>query len=100
MTSHVLFRNRIDAAMKLAERLGHLRGRGPLILAIPKGSVPMAPVLAAELGGAWDVVLAHKIGAPGHAEFAMGAVGDHYEDFADVSESEVEALIRGGAPIN
>ena len=52
------------------------RGRNPLVLAIPRGAVAMGRVLADALGGELDVVLVRKLGAPGHAEFAVGAIDE------------------------
>ncbi|MGH8756210.1 MAG: phosphoribosyltransferase family protein, partial [Burkholderiales bacterium] len=70
----MFFSDRMDAANKLAERLSAYRGKNPLVLAIPRGAVPMARRIADELGGEVDVVLVRKIGAPGNPEFAIGAV--------------------------
>ena len=72
----MFFSDRIDAANKLAERLSAYRGKNPLVLAIPRGAVPMARRIADELGGEVDVVLVRKIGAPGNSEFAIGAVDE------------------------
>lgn len=71
------FANRETAALLLAERLTTLRGQSPLILAIPRGAVPMGRVLADRLDGELDVVLVHKIGAPGNPELAIGAVSEN-----------------------
>ena len=71
-----MFTDREEAAHRLAEALQHYRGRNPLVLAIPRGAVPMARILTEELGGDLDVVLVHKLGAPGNPEFAIGAVGE------------------------
>jgi predicted phosphoribosyltransferase len=70
------FRNRTEAARKLAERLHAYRGRNPLVLAIPRGAVPMARVIADELRGEVDVVLVRKLGAPGNPELAIGSVDE------------------------
>src|SRR5712691_4362911 len=72
----MLFRDRMDAANKLAEKLAAYRGENPLVLAIPRGAVPMAKLIADELDGVADVVLVRKIGAPGNPEFAIGAVDE------------------------
>ncbi len=56
--------------------LSSWRGAHPLVLAIPRGAVPMGEILARELGGDLDVVLVRKIGAPGDPEFAIGAVDE------------------------
>lgn len=71
------FADRIEAANLLAARLQEYRGRNPLVLAIPRGAVPMAKVIAESLDGELDVVLVHKFGAPYDPEFALGAVDEH-----------------------
>jgi len=72
----MLFRNRLDAAEKLAKALTRWRGRNPLVYAIPRGAVPMGRVVADRLGGELDVVLTRKLHAPGNPEFAVGAVDE------------------------
>lgn len=71
------FDDRIDAARELADALSHLAGSHPLVLAIPRGAVPMGRVIARALHGDLDVVLVRKIGAPGDEEFAIGSVDEH-----------------------
>jgi predicted phosphoribosyltransferase len=71
-----MFIDRIDAARKLAHALAGYRGSNPLVLAIPRGAVPMATLIATELGGEVDVVLVRKLPAPGSPEFAIGAVDE------------------------
>ncbi len=70
------FQNREQAAHLLARRLEKYRGQNPLVLAIPRGTVPMARIIADSLGGEMDVVLVHKLGAPGEPELAIGAVDE------------------------
>ncbi len=72
-----MFRDRLDAAEQLASRLSHLKGHDPLILAIPRGAVPMGRLIADALEGDLDVVLVRKVGAPGNPEFAIGAVSEN-----------------------
>lgn len=72
----MIFRDREDAARRLAEALVQYRGQNPLVLAIPRGAVPMAKIIAAELGGELDVVLVRKLRAPGNPEFAIGSVDE------------------------
>ncbi len=72
----MIFHNRDDAAHKLAEKLEPYRGQRPLVLAIPRGAVPMARVIADALGGEVDVVLVRKLRAPGNPELAIGAVDE------------------------
>lgn len=70
------FKNRIDAADQLAAKLSPYRGQHPLVLAIPRGAVPMAKRIAEALQGDLDVVLVRKLGAPYNAEFAVGSVDE------------------------
>lgn len=71
-----MFRDRADAAARLARRLDHLRAQRPLVLAVPRGGVPIGRIVADALGGQLDLVLVHKLGAPENPEFAVGAVGE------------------------
>jgi putative phosphoribosyl transferase len=71
------FADRDEAARVLAERLAPYRGRSPLVLAVPRGAVPMASRIADALDGDLDVVLVHKLGAPGNPEYAIGAVEEN-----------------------
>lgn len=72
----MIFENREHAARLLAQRLVQYKGSNPLILAIPRGAVPMGKCIAEELGGELDVALVHKLGAPGNPEFAIGSVDE------------------------
>lgn len=92
------FSSRIAAAQELAQKLEYCRGRNPLILAIPRGAVPMGRALADVLGGELDVALVRKLGAPGNPELAVGAVDEtgwtYVADFArsvGADESYLEA---------
>jgi putative phosphoribosyl transferase len=71
-----MFRDRNDAATRLAARLMAYQGRNPLILAIPRGAVPMAKIIADKLGGDLDVVLVRKLRAPRQPELAIGSVNE------------------------
>lgn len=70
----LVFRNREEAGHELAKVLSRFQLDNPLVLGIPRGAVPMAKVVAEELGGELDVILVHKVGFPGHPEFAIGSV--------------------------
>ncbi|HUK57014.1 MAG TPA: phosphoribosyltransferase family protein [Nitrospiria bacterium] len=72
----MFFKDRAEAAGLLAEKLSGYRGRNPLILAIPRGAVPMAEAIAEALDGDLDVVLVHKLAAPGQPELAIGSVDE------------------------
>jgi putative phosphoribosyl transferase len=70
-----LFKNRPDAGRQLAKLLqGMEKGKDPLILALPRGGVPVAHEIASALNLPMDVLLVRKLGVPGHEELAMGAV--------------------------
>jgi putative phosphoribosyl transferase len=68
------FRDRIDAGGQLAAHLDAFRGRGALVLGIPRGGVPVASEVAKRLNAELNIVVARKLGAPGHEELAIGAV--------------------------
>ena len=69
-----MFENRTDAGRKLATRLQKYRDRSPMIIALPRGGVPVGYEVAKALGAPLDVLIARKIGAPGQAEFGIGAI--------------------------
>ncbi|MYZ53600.1 phosphoribosyltransferase [Malikia spinosa] len=72
----MMFQDRLDAARQLAQALEAYRERNPLVLAIPRGAVPMARLIAQELGGDFDVVLVRKLRSPYAAEVAVGSVDE------------------------
>ncbi|HEY1375204.1 MAG TPA: phosphoribosyltransferase family protein [Gemmataceae bacterium] len=71
-----MFRDREDAAFRLAAALKGRAFVDPLVLAIPRGGVVTGAVLAQELGADLDVVLARKLRAPAQPELALGAVAE------------------------
>ncbi|MGB8339336.1 MAG: phosphoribosyltransferase family protein [Burkholderiales bacterium] len=72
----MFFDNRSHAARLLAERLHEYRDKQPLVLAIPRGAVPMGKIIADALGGELDLVLTRKLRAPGNPEYAIGSVDE------------------------
>lgn len=72
----MIFSNRAEAASLLAEKLSSYKGRNPLVLAIPRGAVPMAKIIAGVLEGELDVVLVRKLRAPFNPEFAIGSMDE------------------------
>lgn len=71
------FIDREHAGRELASRLaGHVQTDRPLVLALPRGGVPVAAEIAAATGGDLDIVVARKIGAPGQPEFGVGALAE------------------------
>jgi predicted phosphoribosyltransferase len=69
-----LFRDRHDAAGRLAEKLGNYAGTAAVVLGLPRGGVPVAAGVAAKLGLPLDVFIVRKLGVPGYPELAMGAI--------------------------
>jgi putative phosphoribosyl transferase len=72
----MIFRDREEAGGRLADRLSGLELHRPVVLALPRGGVPVAAQVAAALDAPLDVLVARKIGAPGHAEFGIGAIAE------------------------
>ena len=70
------FTDRIDAGRQLAQALRHVAGRADLlVLALPRGGVPVAFPVAQALRAELDLMLVRKLGLPNQPEFAMGAIG-------------------------
>ena len=74
-----MFKNREDAGRKLAARLLKYQGEHPVVLALPRGGVPVGYEVAMVLDAPLDVIVVRKLGAPGQPELGIGAVvdGDH-----------------------
>lgn len=68
------FRDRRHAGQALAERVRDVSLKHPVVLALPRGGVPVGHEVASALNAPLDVLLVRKIGAPGNEEFALGAV--------------------------
>lgn len=86
-----MFADRTQAAGQLAEALQRHGASHPLVLAIPRGAVPMGAVLARRLGGELDVVMVRKLRAPGNPEFAVGAVDESGWSYGASHADEVGA---------
>jgi putative phosphoribosyl transferase len=71
----MIFKSREEAALLLLKELKDYKGLNPLVLAIPRGAIKMAAIIQEGLEGELGVILVHKIGAPGNAEFAIASVG-------------------------
>lgn len=70
------FRDRSDAGRRLARALSAYKGRNAVVLALPRGGVPVAAEVAEALDAPLDLILVRKIGVPSQPELAMGAVVD------------------------
>jgi len=96
------FQDRTDAGRKLAHALTKYKARQPVVLALPRGGVPVAAEVAAALEAPLDLVLVRKIGVPSQPELAMGAVTDgeaptvvrnsEIIELCGVSEQEFDAV--------
>ncbi len=89
----LIFQDRRDAGRRLAEALAKYRDAKPVILALPRGGVPVAAEVASRLDADLDLILARKIGVPFQPELAMGAVVDGAEPIT-VRNEDVIALAR------
>lgn len=81
----MMFDDRSDAGKQLAEKLKHLKDQKPVVLALPRGGVPIGFEIARALGAPLDLLLVRKIGVPWQPELALGAVanGAQPETFID-----------------
>jgi putative phosphoribosyl transferase len=97
----IIFKDRVDAAKKLAEKLLWLKDENPIILAIPRGGVVVGDVISSILDCKLDVIVSRKVGAPNNEELAIGAVmhdGSYFPNIEitrmlNVSKSFVEEEI-------
>lgn len=71
-----MFRDRVDAGRRLARVLAPMRPALPVVIALPRGGVPVAAQVATALGAPLDVLIVRKLGAPSNPEFAIGALGE------------------------
>ncbi len=71
------YRNRSEAAQQIINALSSNDWYRPVVLAIPRGAVPMAEIIANTLNASLDVILVHKLRAPGNPEYAIGAIDEH-----------------------
>jgi putative phosphoribosyl transferase len=83
--SAMMFEDRQDAGRKLAGRLQGYRNERPVVLALPRGGVPVGYEVARLLDAPLDIVVVRKLGAPGQPELGIGALvdGDHPESVLD-----------------
>ncbi len=115
------FRNREEAGRMLATKLEHLRDEAPVVLALPRGGVPVGYEIAMALGAPLEVLVVRKLGVPWRPELGMGAIAEggatymnrevlEYGDLTDeevraVAEEETQELerrvrqYRGGRPL-
>ncbi|HVL98605.1 MAG TPA: phosphoribosyltransferase family protein [Egibacteraceae bacterium] len=78
-----MFADRRDAGRQLAQRLTRYAGEDTVVLALPRGGVPVAAEVAAALGARLEVMVARKLGAPGRPELGVGAIAEGGEPLLD-----------------
>ena len=83
-----MFRNRSDAGRQLAERVAALHLLEPLVLALPRGGVPVAAEVASALGAPLHAFVARKVGAPGRPEYGVGAIAEGSDEVVVTSAVE------------
>jgi predicted phosphoribosyltransferase len=86
------FLDRAEAGCKLARALASYKDRNPVVLALPRGGVPIGAEIAAALEAPLDIVLVRKIGAPHQPELAMGAVVDGEAPIVVRNQDVIDAL--------
>jgi putative phosphoribosyl transferase len=91
-----IFTDRHDAGRELARALAHYAAQDPVVLALPRGGVPVAYEVARALGAPLDLAMVRKIGAPGHPELGLGAVVDGAEPQV-VMNASVEEIVGPSA---
>ncbi|MBC8757640.1 phosphoribosyltransferase [Kordia sp. YSTF-M3] len=92
-----MFKDRIDAGKQLAQRILNYKNKDVVVVAIPRGGLPLGAIVAKALNAPLDVVLTKKIGHPINKEYAIGAVslGNKFiTDSGEVSMSYIEDEIR------
>lgn len=87
-----MFEDRSDAGRRLAEALAALQLQEPVVLALPRGGVPVAFEVAMRLGARLDLVIVRKVGAPGNPELAVAAIVDGNPPEVILNHEIVEAF--------
>lgn len=96
-----LFVDRAEAGRRLAPALERFRAEQPVVVALPRGGVPVAHQIARALSAPLDILLVRKVGAPFHPEYGIGAIAegglrfirDHDVELTGTSEEELDAVI-------
>ncbi len=90
MNKENIFKNRIDAGRKLADKLLRYKAVHPLVLALPRGGVPVGYEVAVKLNTTLDTIVARKIGSPHNPEFGVGAIAPG--DVIILNDSIIQSL--------
>ena len=89
-----IFHDRADAGRLLAKRLARFKSENPVIVAIPRGGVVVAEVIAEALDAPLDIVIVRKIGAPAQPEFGIGAIGEDGTSWINVEFANAVGATR------
>jgi putative phosphoribosyl transferase len=81
----MVFRDRTEAGEELATEVAELELHDPVVLALPRGGVPVAAAVARRLEAPLDVLVVRKVGAPGHEELGLGAISEDAKVVIDES---------------
>src|SRR5438132_2415539 len=87
-----LFGDRREAGRRLAAALSHYKENSPVVLALPRGGVPVGFEVAKALASPLDVLLVRKIGAPGHEELGLGAIVDGHDPQLVLNDEVLRAV--------
>lgn len=87
-----MYKNREDAGMRLALKLMDYKDENPLVIALPRGGVPVGYVIAKMLEAELDIIIVRKLGAPYNPELAIGAVVEGEPPQVVRNESIIEYL--------
>ena len=88
------FRDRVDAGRRLAERLAAYRGGRTVVVALPRGGVPVAAEVARALDAPLDVLVVRKLGCPWQPELGMGAIAEG--DITVLNEELIARIVQRG----
>jgi putative phosphoribosyl transferase len=92
MRRKLMFEDRAEAGRLLAERFAAMALQDPVVLALPRGGVPVGAQIAEALAAPLDVAFVRKIGAPEQPELAVGAIADGTEPEIVLNHTAVEEL--------
>lgn len=94
-----MFRDRQEAGQKLGASLESLQLKDPIVLALPRGGVPVAAEVAKALNAPLDLVIVRKVGAPGNPELAVAAIVDGDPPDVVLNREIVEAYVLGDSAL-
>ncbi len=91
----VPFADRRDAGRQLAEQLASLAAENPVVVALPRGGVPVAKEIAEALGAPLEILTVRKLGAPHNPEYGIGALAEDGTCVVDAEAAKVLGLRNG-----